>query len=415
MKKFLDTNALLEYRYLHKLKENNEKFTLSSESLIELEKIKTSRKDEDVKYKARCACRFLSKNTDLYDVVLVTKDHYDFVESYGLPVTPDFLIIASCAKPHPAMCGNYEFVTQDLLCRLVATRIFNIPVLNIDVYDEPVYSGHKSVSLADEALADFYTNMKNNVFECLENEYLVLKNLNNEVIDKYRWDGTQFVPLGYRKINNAYVKGVKPRNTEQELAFDLLQNGDVKVKVLKGKAGTGKDYLMASTAMELLHRGKFSKVIWVRNNIEVKNTKPIGHLPGTKEDKLKPFAMPFADHVGGEDGLDLLIVQGKVVVEHFGTIRGRDFKDAIVICSEAENMTREHIQLLVSRIADGSELWINGDTNQIDSLAFENDNGLLSVVETLKGNRLFGCVELKKVERSDVAELADLLGEAKYG
>ena len=149
--------------------------------------------------------------------------------------------------------------------------------------------------------------------------------------------------------------------------------------------------------------------MWVRNNIEVKNSKPIGHLPGDYKDKLLPFAMPLADHLGGVDSLELMMSQGKIEIVHLGFIRGRDIKDSIIICSEAENMTKEHIQLLLGRVGDGSSLWINGDYKQVDEKVFRENNGLITAIDKLKGHHRFGFVKLLKTERSETAAMADLL------
>ena len=92
-------------------------------------------------------------------------------------------------------------------------------------------------------------------------------------------------------------------------------------------------------------------------------------------------------------------------------VRGADIKNSIVYVTEAENMTKEHIQLLIARIGEGSQLWINGDTKQIDDKLFEYNNGLESIINKLKGNKRFGVVNLVKVERSETAELAKLLDD----
>lgn len=72
-------------------------------------------------------------------------------------------------------------------------------------------------------------------------------------------------------------------------------------------------------------------------------------------------------------------------------------------------MTREHVQLLLGRVAEGSVLILEGDARQIDKYAFEKDNGLAAAINHLKGNRLFGYVHLKESVRSETAKLADLL------
>ena len=119
--------------------------------------------------------------------------------------------------------------------------------------------------------------------------------------------------------------------------------------------------------------------------------------------------MSVADHVGGTCGLEILISEDKIEVQHLGFIRGRDIKNSIIISSEAENLTKEHVQLLIGRVGQGSELWLNGDNKQTDKEIFKTSSGLKIAIEKLKGQKLFGYVHLEKSERSETARLADLL------
>ena len=73
------------------------------------------------------------------------------------------------------------------------------------------------------------------------------------------------------------------------------------------------------------------------------------------------------------------------------------------------SFTKEHVQLLIGRIAEGSELWLDGDFKQTDSPIFRNNNGLLTSVQKLAGHNKFGYVQLQKTERSETAAMADLL------
>ena len=255
----------------------------------------------------------------------------------------------------------------------------------------------------------FYSGQLEDNFGCLTNEYLLLKNTNDELCDQVRWTGEQFAKVPFKQINSRFFGKVKPRNIQQQLALDMLYNQDITVKFLAGKFGTGKDYLMSSAAIDLVEKGKYNKIVWVRNNIEVKNSKPIGHLPGDYNDKLLPFAMPLADHLGGVDGLEIMMNQGKIELVHLGFIRGRDIRDSIIMCSEAENMTKEHIQLLLGRVGEGSSLWVNGDYKQVDGEVFVKNSGLIIAVNKLKGHPRFGYVKLLKTERSETAAMADLL------
>ena len=112
---------------------------------------------------------------------------------------------------------------------------------------------------------------------------------------------------------------------------------------------------MVTHAIQLIKQNKYDKLIWIRNNVEVKDTNPIGFLPNDMKSKLLPFAMPLADHLGGESGLEMFINQGKIEIQHLGFIRGRNITNSIIYCSESENMTKEHIQLLIGRVAEGEK------------------------------------------------------------
>jgi predicted ribonuclease YlaK len=274
-----------------------------------------------------------------------------------------------------------------------------------------MYKGYIEVPQNEDKYLALYNNINSNTYDCLVNQYVLVKDSDGQLVDRLRWDGNKYTNLSYKQVNNNYMGKIKPLNPQQELAFDLLQSKDITVKILTGRFGSGKTYLMIANALQLISDGKFDKIIWVRNNQEVKDTKAIGALPGDPLSKLLPFAMPIADHVGGLDGLEFLIKQDKVNIEHLGWIRGRSFENAIVMCSEAENLTKQHVQLLIGRIGKGSNLWLDGDFKQVDSKIFEENNGLNIAIDKLKGHRLFGYVNLEKSERSETAALADLLDE----
>ena len=271
------------------------------------------------------------------------------------------------------------------------------------------YLGFKEVTLSDEELALIYQKTPGYNLGCLKNEYLVVHNKNGEIADHFRWDGVQFVQVPYRQISSRFCGKVKPRNTQQRLAIDMLYNPEITINMIGGKFGTGKTFIMATAAMELLEKGKFDRLVYVRNNIEVKDSKPIGFIPGDKDEKLLPFAMPLADNIGGPEALKMMISQGNIETVHFGQIRGRDFKNSIIMCSEVENMTKEHIQLLIGRVGEGSALWLDGDVKQVDMEVFKRNSGMQIALERLKGHHRFGYIKLLKTERSETAAMADLL------
>ena len=272
-----------------------------------------------------------------------------------------------------------------------------------------MYKGYIEVIPNENDHIELYQNPTNNVFDALNNQYILVKDSEGNITDKLKWNGEKYEHISYKTINNEYIGKIKPRNIQQELAFDMLQDKNTTIKIITGKFGSGKSFLMISTALQLIRDGKFDKIIWVRNNQEVKDSKPLGALPGEAYDKLLPYAMIIADHVGGRDGLEYLIKQDKVNIEHLGFIRGRDFKNSIIMCSEAENLTAQHVQLLIGRVGEGSNLWLDGDFKQTDAKVFEENSGLGRAIDRLKGQKLFGYVRLEKTERSETAALADLL------
>ena len=407
-KLFLDTNALLN------LQESafKEDFFISQKTLEEIENIKSSgKKDGEIKYKARLISHLLDKYTGSYTVIKTDSHIKSILSEFDLDETPDNIILATayaCNQSQPVLV-----CTDDLNCRFISRDIFKLQTKGTDdiniVKNVDEYSGYKDVTLSDEEMSNFYLHTDNNIFGCVLNEYLIIRKSDGEVVDYRRWNGYEYTALSWKQVNSHFLGKIKPRNPQQVLAFDMLQNKDETIKVISGKFGSGKDYIMIANALKLIEDGKYEKLLYVRNAVGVKDAQEIGYLPGDKNSKLRPYAMVLADHLGGETGLDMQIMSGNIEIEHLGYIRGRDIKNTIIYCSEAENLTKEHVQLLIGRVGDGSTLWMNGDFKQTDSHIFRINNGLLSTVQKLAGHEKFGYVRLEKTERSETAAMADLL------
>lgn len=407
-KLFLDTNALLN------LQESafKEEFFISQKTLEEIENIKTSsRKDGEIKYKARLISHLLDKYNEKYTVFRVDSDVKKILADFDLDETPDNIILATaymCNRSQPVLV-----CTDDLNCRFISRNIFKLQAKGTDdiniVKNVDEYSGYKDVTLSDVEMSDFYLHTNDNIFGCVLNEYVIVRKSDGEVVDYRRWNGDEYIALSWKQINSRFLGKIKPRNPQQVLAFDMLQNQDESIKVISGCFGSGKDYIMIANALKLIEDGKYEKLLYVRNAIGVKDAQEIGYLPGDKNSKLRPYAMVLADHLGGETGLDMQIMSGNIEIEHLGYIRGRDIKNTIIYCSEAENLTKEHVQLLIGRVGERSTLWMNGDFRQTDSHIFRINNGLLSTVQKLAGHEKFGYVRLEKTERSETAAMADLL------
>ena len=259
----------------------------------------------------------------------------------------------------------------------------------------------------DFELNSLYSKPEDNILNCKVNEFAKIYK-DDKLKDILFWNGKQYTPLKYKDIKNPYInETIKPRNLEQKMAIHLLQDSNIKVKLLTSAWGSGKTLLALSYALEQVHHGNFNKLLFVRNNIIVSDTKDIGFLPGDMRDKMLIWGAPLADHLGGQDMLEQLIMDGVIEIYPLSHMRGRSINNSIVLCDECENMNDKLVTLLMSRIESDSELIFCGDVAQIDSHKFEKNNGIKAMLKHLSGNELFGTVKLVKSERGPVAALCD--------
>ena len=275
------------------------------------------------------------------------------------------------------------------------------------------YKGYIEVQLDDNKLAAFYNNkdLYAELYGLKENEYLLIKDSSEQVVDKYCYQNGELRQVLFCKLGGSFTGTIKPRNPQQACLFDMLKDKTSKIKLVTGRFGSGKTLAMTNAALELIEKGKFERIVWVRNNVSVKDAPEIGYLPGTEIDKLMPYVMPLADHAGGEEGVKKMLENSTLEVIPLGHLRGRSLRNCIVFCTECENLTRQHLQLLMGRIDEGSQLWLDGDCKQRDRVIFEQSAGLELMIERLSGNKLFAHIHLDKSERSEVAALADLLDD----
>lgn len=271
------------------------------------------------------------------------------------------------------------------------------------------YTGYTEIRLDNDELARVYEQKKID-FPLKENEYLVTYDEENRATGKFIYQNNELKEVLFNTINSNFFGKIKPKNLEQELAFHMLKDDTTKIKILTGKFGTGKSFSMISNMIEKLEKGKIDKIVYVRNNIPVRDTIELGSLPGEEKDKLLPYLMPMADHLGGKENLLNKIDLGIIEPVHLGYLRGRDIKNSIIYCTEAQNLSIDHMKLLIGRVGEGSSLYLDGDIKtQVDKKIFKEQSGLKLAIERLAGNPLMGYVHLVKSERSEIAALADLL------
>lgn len=408
--KFFDTSALLKGAVLV------DGDYISAVVLKELEHIKSSAtKDEETKYMAREALRKLRLVN--YKVCLYTdKERERVIKKYGfLSDINDSIILGDAILLSSEI--PVTLYTNDVLMFYFAQNC--IKEIEAEFF-EPVdsnkqlWDGWRKFTPTESEMLSLYTKKSINILQAKLNEYC--KIYEGETLkDLFVWNGNEYEAVQYVSVQEPSPTRdksrdrISPKNTEQKMAFNLLQNKKIKVKLLLGGYGSGKTFMALAHALHFLMKGDFQKIVYVRNNIEVKNTEKLGSLPGEEMDKLLPFLMPIADHCGGVEVLQDMIEGGQIEPIHLGFMRGRDIKRSIIFCDECENLTKEQVQLLIGRVAEGSELWLAGDLRQVDNRIFQENNGLRGLVNGLIGEELFGMVKLLKSERSATARLADKL------
>ena len=413
-RKFFDTNSILDLQ--DKMFEDD--FCISSISLQEMENIKTSgRKDDETKYKARKALHLLDENKDKYEVVIYTTAMENYIVEKQLEVTPDTKIIASCAFSRGLLQQDtdFVFVTNDIACKMIASKIFGLEVESVGENKLDEYKGFIEKSLSEEDMAYFYENLKDNTFGLLTNEYLVLKNDKNEIVDKFRWDGYEYQNVKFPTIKSNYFGSVKPYNGDiyQQMVLNSLSNNQV--TMIKGAAGTGKSYLALGYLMWLLEKRKIEKIIVFCNTVATANSAKLGYYPGTKDEKLidSSIGNMLSAKLGDSFGLEQMIGQGKIQLLPLSDIRGFDTNGmcAGVYITEAQNMDISLMKLALQRIGEDSICIIDGDYNaQVDLSQYAgNNNGMRRMSEVFRGQDFYGEVELQNIYRSRISQVAELM------
>ncbi len=202
--------------------------------------------------------------------------------------------------------------------------------------------------------------------------------------------------------------GLHGRSAEQRIALDLLLDPDVGIVSLGGRAGTGKSALALCAGLEaVLERHQHRRVVVFRPLYAV-GGQDLGYLPGTEAEKMTPWGQAVFDTLGAlttQDVVDEVVDRGMLEVLPLTHIRGRSLHDAFVIVDEAQSLERNVLLTVLSRIGSGSRVVLTHDVAQRDNLRVGRHDGVVAVVERLKGHPLFAHVTLTRSERSPIAAL----------
>ena len=202
--------------------------------------------------------------------------------------------------------------------------------------------------------------------------------------------------------------GSHGRSAEQRIALEMLLDPDVGIVSLGGRAGTGKSAMALCAGLEaVMERGQHKKVVVFRPLFAV-GGQELGYLPGSESEKMSPWAQAVFDTLGAltsTDVVDEIMDRGMLEVLPLTHIRGRSLHDAFVIVDEAQSLERNVLLTVLSRIGANSKVVLTHDVAQRDNLRVGRHDGVVAVVEKLKGHPLFAHVTLTRSERSPIAAL----------
>lgn len=432
----LDTNVILhDFRCLENFEENN--IYLPIVVLEELDKFKKG--NEQINYNAREFLRQLDAITDdnlftkgtplgsgMGNLFVETsiKSQEKILQLFPERI-PDHRILASVmdvAERNPKV--KTILVTKDINLRMKARAIgltaedyINDKVADIFIFEKQ----HKTFEDVDSELIDELYAKENGVpidkfnldVSLNPNECFIMKNGNKSVLARYN----PFTDT-IKKIDKQICYGIQPRNAEQAFAFEVLNDPEVKLVALTGKAGTGKTLLALASALK--QSDNFQQILLARPIVTLSN-KELGFLPGDEKQKIAPYMQPLFDNLsvikthivyGGAEykNIEEMQATGKLEIEALAYIRGRSLSEMICIIDEAQNLTPHEIKTIITRAGEGTKMIFAGDLQQIDSPYLDaQSNGLAYMIDKMTGQELFAHVNLVKGERSRLSEIASTL------
>jgi PhoH-like ATPase len=275
------------------------------------------------------------------------------------------------------------------------------------------WTGTAELDLSSEQMAELYdkeTISSRAVGDLPVNTNLVIHSDRGSALGRVTERGMLKVVRGDRD-----VFGLHGRSAEQRLAIDMLLDPEIGIVSLGGRAGTGKSALALCAGLEAVLEKQQHRKIMVFRPLYAVGGQELGYLPGDAQEKMNPWGQAVFDTLGAlvsENVLEEVVERGILEVLPLTHIRGRSLHDAFVIVDEAQSLERNVLLTVLSRIGQNSRVVLTHDVAQRDNLRVGRHDGVASVIETLKGNALFGHITLTRSERSAIAALVTELLES---
>ena len=402
---FTETNVLMSDN-AEDLFEKYEKIIIHIATLEELDDMNHSSKEDDYKkFMARRGIKLIEK--------YMATNQLEVVINEGISKLPEGLYldkkdnrILTMAKDLYDKDKNIIFVTEDLNLILKAKSI-EVPCFRWrwEKQNDDLYTGIREINLTEEECTVITEKLDDNPYNCFPNEYLIVNIPENK--DQYllMWNGEYFEEVEIEPISNKYLNNIIPLDIYQKAFIHMLQNKNTTVKITDSNFGCGKSFLMIHWALQMVERGKYNKLIFVKSDSPPKYRKEFPAIPGGVDEKFAPLLGVICDTTSENNITDILLRNQSLEILPIQFARGRSIKDSIVIINEAQNFTPSEIMLLLSRIGEGSVALLDGSTQQVDNKNCIRRNGLTVASNNFKDQEIACQVNLITDFRSDVSKL----------
>ncbi|MGW9435830.1 PhoH family protein [Streptomyces sp. NPDC055607] len=317
--------------------------------------------------------------------------------------------ILAVARNLQAEGYDVTVVSKDLPLRIKASSVGLLAEeyrAELAITDANGWTGMSDLALSADQVDLLYDQETLYVPEAAElpvHTGLVLQSERGKALGRVTAEGNVRLVRGDRE-----AFGLRGRSAEQRIALDLLLDPDVGIISMGGRAGTGKSALALCAGLEaVLERRQHQKVMVFRPLYAV-GGQELGYLPGSEAEKMSPWAQAVFDtlsSVASREVVEEVLGRGMLEVLPLTHIRGRSLHDAFVIVDEAQSLERNVLLTVLSRIGANSRVVLTHDVAQRDNLRVGRYDGVVAVVEKLKGHPLFAHVTLTRSERSPIAAL----------
>ena len=159
-----------------------------------------------------------------------------------------------------------------------------------------------------------------------------------------------------------------PWTEHQKDFFKIALDRGTKVVFVNGPAGTSKTLLSVYCGLQLLNMKLISDIMYLRSAVE-SSEKSLGYLPGSAEDKLRFYNLPFLDKLEellATTRAEKLEQEGRISMFPVNFARGLHWDAKCIILDEAQNSTAKEIITVLTRMGENSRCFILADPMQTD-------------------------------------------------